>query len=171
MVWPLLFFQFFTEVLMRVTYLPVMDVNPMVIASINTIAINTVNPTAFFIALLSSLCALFAETVSPFLVSFAESFAKGEPSISRVRLKLNSKLADIINQVITKMENYKDDNGKRAGVIGPKKNTSSLYDYMKYVSDENRAKTRALFDTYYKVRFRGDSVNNEDVKKLIKKAS
>lgn len=31
-----------------------------------------------------------------------------------------SKLADIINQVITKMENYKDDNGKRAGVIGPK---------------------------------------------------
>lgn len=31
-----------------------------------------------------------------------------------------SKLADIINQVITIMENYKDDNGKRAGVIGPK---------------------------------------------------
>ena len=31
-----------------------------------------------------------------------------------------SKLADIINQVITIMENYKDDNGKRAGVIGAK---------------------------------------------------
>lgn len=31
-----------------------------------------------------------------------------------------SKLADIINQVITIMENYRDDNGKRAGVIGPK---------------------------------------------------
>ena len=31
-----------------------------------------------------------------------------------------SKLADVINQVITIMENYKDDNGKRAGVIGPK---------------------------------------------------
>ena len=31
-----------------------------------------------------------------------------------------SKLADIINQVITKMENYKDDNGKYAGVSGAK---------------------------------------------------
>lgn len=30
------------------------------------------------------------------------------------------KLADIINQVITKMENYKDDNGKYAGVQGEK---------------------------------------------------
>ena len=31
-----------------------------------------------------------------------------------------SKLADAINQVITKMENYKDDNGKFAGVAGAK---------------------------------------------------
>lgn len=31
-----------------------------------------------------------------------------------------SKLADVINQVITIMENYRDDNGKRAGVIGAK---------------------------------------------------
>lgn len=31
------------------------------------------------------------------------------------------KLADIINQVVTIMENYKDDNGKRAGVIGDKR--------------------------------------------------
>lgn len=31
-----------------------------------------------------------------------------------------AKLADFINQVITEMENYKDDNGKRAGVIGSK---------------------------------------------------
>ena len=31
-----------------------------------------------------------------------------------------SALADVINQVITKMENYKDDNGKYAGVQGPK---------------------------------------------------
>lgn len=31
-----------------------------------------------------------------------------------------SKLADVINQVITEMENYRDDNDKRAGVIGPK---------------------------------------------------
>ena len=31
-----------------------------------------------------------------------------------------AKLADVINQVITYMENMKDDNGKRAGVIGPK---------------------------------------------------
>lgn len=31
-----------------------------------------------------------------------------------------AKLADIINQVITTMENYKDDNGKYAGVSGPK---------------------------------------------------
>lgn len=31
-----------------------------------------------------------------------------------------SKLADVINQVITMMENYRDDNGKRAGVIGEK---------------------------------------------------
>lgn len=31
-----------------------------------------------------------------------------------------AKLADIINQAITIMENYKDDNGKRAQVIGPK---------------------------------------------------
>lgn len=31
-----------------------------------------------------------------------------------------AKLADVINQVITQMENYKDDNGKRAGVIGEK---------------------------------------------------
>lgn len=30
------------------------------------------------------------------------------------------KLADVINQVITIMENYKDDNGKRAGVLGAK---------------------------------------------------
>lgn len=29
-------------------------------------------------------------------------------------------LADVINQVITKMENYRDDNGKRAGVNGSK---------------------------------------------------
>ena len=32
-----------------------------------------------------------------------------------------SKLADVINQVITIMENYKDDNGKYAGVQGPKR--------------------------------------------------
>lgn len=32
-----------------------------------------------------------------------------------------SKLADVINQVITVMENYKDDNGKRAGVLGEKR--------------------------------------------------
>ena len=32
-----------------------------------------------------------------------------------------SKLADLINQVITIMENYKDDNGKYAGVMGAKK--------------------------------------------------
>lgn len=31
-----------------------------------------------------------------------------------------TKLADVINQVVTFMENYKDDNGKRAGVIGAK---------------------------------------------------
>jgi hypothetical protein len=31
-----------------------------------------------------------------------------------------AKLADAINQVITKMENYKDDNGKFAGVLGEK---------------------------------------------------
>lgn len=31
-----------------------------------------------------------------------------------------SKLADVVNQVITYMENLKDDNGKRAGVIGAK---------------------------------------------------
>jgi hypothetical protein len=31
-----------------------------------------------------------------------------------------SKLADLINQVITNMENYRDDNGKRAGVTGQK---------------------------------------------------
>ena len=31
-----------------------------------------------------------------------------------------SKLADFINYVITEMENYRDDNGKRAGVLGPK---------------------------------------------------
>lgn len=31
-----------------------------------------------------------------------------------------SKLADVINQVITYMENLKDDNGKRAGVLGAK---------------------------------------------------
>lgn len=31
-----------------------------------------------------------------------------------------AKLADVINQVITMMENYRDDNGKRAGVIGAK---------------------------------------------------
>ena len=31
-----------------------------------------------------------------------------------------TKLADVINQVITIMENYKDDNGKRAGVSGSK---------------------------------------------------
>lgn len=31
-----------------------------------------------------------------------------------------SKLADVINQVITRMENYYDDNGKRAGVTGAK---------------------------------------------------
>ena len=31
-----------------------------------------------------------------------------------------AKLADFINQVITKMENYRDDNGKRAGVTGSK---------------------------------------------------
>jgi hypothetical protein len=32
-----------------------------------------------------------------------------------------AKLADIINQIITMMENYKDDNGKYAGVSGAKK--------------------------------------------------
>jgi hypothetical protein len=32
-----------------------------------------------------------------------------------------AKLADVINQVITNMENYKDDNGKYAGVSGAKK--------------------------------------------------
>lgn len=32
-----------------------------------------------------------------------------------------AKLADVINQVITIMENYKDDNGKYAGVMGAKK--------------------------------------------------
>lgn len=31
-----------------------------------------------------------------------------------------AKLADFINQIITEMENYRDDNGKRAGVLGPK---------------------------------------------------
>lgn len=31
-----------------------------------------------------------------------------------------SLMADFINQVITKMENYRDDNGKRAGVMGSK---------------------------------------------------
>jgi hypothetical protein len=31
-----------------------------------------------------------------------------------------AKLADFINQVITKMENVRDDNGKRAGVLGAK---------------------------------------------------
>ena len=31
-----------------------------------------------------------------------------------------AKLADVINQVIVKMENYRDDNGKRAGVLGAK---------------------------------------------------
>lgn len=31
-----------------------------------------------------------------------------------------AKLADVINQVIVKMENFRDDNGKRAGVLGAK---------------------------------------------------
>lgn len=31
-----------------------------------------------------------------------------------------AKLADFINQIITEMENYRDDNGKRAGVLGQK---------------------------------------------------
>ena len=50
------------------------------------------------------------------------------------------------------------------------KNTASLYDYMKYVSEEDKSKTRELFDTYYRVRFRGDSVSNEEVGKLLKGA-
>lgn len=46
-----------------------------------------------------------------------------------------AKLADVINQVITYMENLKDDNGKRAGVIGAKRivigNDSRLKSYLK----------------------------------------
>lgn len=47
-----------------------------------------------------------------------------------------AKLADVINQVITNMENLKDDNGKRAGVIGPKR-----------IVAPNDAHLRAALDT------------------------
>lgn len=63
-------------------------------------------------------------------MSAAELFAAKQSNAFGVQggLDLNgsdpgkiSKLADLINQVITIMENYKDDNGKYAGVMGAKK--------------------------------------------------
>lgn len=39
---------------------------------------------------------------------------------ANIKLNDTSALADVINQVITEMENYRDDNGKRAGVMGAK---------------------------------------------------
>ena len=63
-------------------------------------------------------------------MSAADVFAKKQSNVFGVEGGLDltgsdpgkiSKLADIINQVITIMENYKDDNGKYAGVQGAKR--------------------------------------------------
>jgi len=42
-----------------------------------------------------------------------------------------AKLADVINQAVTIMENYKDDNGKRAGVLGAKSIVSANEPHLK----------------------------------------
>ena len=47
-------------------------------------------------------------------------YADIDPTSSTDQEKV-SKLADYINMVITEMENYRDDNGKRAGVLGAKR--------------------------------------------------
>ena len=49
-----------------------------------------------------------------------------------------------------------------------KANSTSLYEYIQYAEDsEAKKKLKKLLDRYYLVRFRGDSISEEEVKKLI----
>lgn len=52
----------------------------------------------------------------------AQINAAKQSNLFRADIAINdiAKLADVVNQVITVMENYKDDNNKRAGVLGAK---------------------------------------------------
>ena len=45
-----------------------------------------------------------------------------------------------------------------------KSNSSSIYDYLKYVENDNeKIRLNKLFDLYYRVRFRGDSVSSNEL--------
>lgn len=57
-----------------------------------------------------------------------------------------AKMADIINQVITIMENYRDDNGKRAGVQGAKRIVAP--NDARLVATLNAALSMDMFDGY-----------------------
>ena len=49
-----------------------------------------------------------------------------------------------------------------------RKNTSSLFDYLKFVPDEEKEETSRLFELYYKARFRGDGISDAEIKSLLK---
>ncbi len=49
-------------------------------------------------------------------------------------------------------------------------NTSSLYDYLKYVeSPDEKIRLNKMFDLYYRVRFRGDKVSREEISVILGK--
>ena len=50
------------------------------------------------------------------------------------------------------------------------RNDSSLFDYLKFVPDDEKDSTSRLFELYYKARFRGDAISESEIKSLLKGA-
>ena len=50
------------------------------------------------------------------------------------------------------------------------RNDSSLFDYLKFVPDDEKDSTSQLFELYYKARFRGDAISESEIKSLLKGA-
>ena len=77
------------------------------------------------------------------------------------------KLQEIVRRELKDIEkSIKDDEEKQA----LRANSSSLYDYIKYAyGDDSKKNLKKLLDTYYRVRFRGDDITEDEVRCFLQK--
>ena len=70
------------------------------------------------------------------------------------------KLTEIVKKTCKKIEKNIDD---EEALRKLRANDGSLYNYLDYIEAEDKEKYKELFDLYYKYRFKGTSISEEDI--------
>ena len=87
--------------------------------------------------------------------------------ISRIiflRLSPEKKLRELVKKECRGIEKKIRADEEKAAL---RANSASLYDYLKYAEDETKSKRlKCMFDMYYLVRYRGNSITDQDLKDM-----